>query len=221
MRSGIVGAVSTQQAVLTELRRRILDGVLPPGTAIRADELARELGVSRVPIREALKLLEGEGVVTHRPNHGYAVATLSLGQIRELYLIRKVLEAAALRWAVPRIAAGPPQALAELQSAHAAVLAAVRARSLGDYHVQSRRFHLALVRPCGMPHLLHLLESVWNLTQPYRPMDAVGADEQERFHSEHGQILARVGAADVEGAVDANDAHHDHLLRAIEAGLRG
>src|SRR3712207_9222207 len=62
-----------QEAVLQELRRRIHDGELRPGTVIRVDAVAGALGVSRIPVREALMILEGEGLVTHRPHVGFAV----------------------------------------------------------------------------------------------------------------------------------------------------
>lgn len=79
---------TAQEFVLTELRRAIVSGQLRPGAAIRQDTLAESLGVSRVPLREALKILEGEGQVTYRPHRGYFVADLSYDDLREVYRIR-------------------------------------------------------------------------------------------------------------------------------------
>jgi DNA-binding GntR family transcriptional regulator len=79
---------TTQEAVLAELRRMIARGEIRPGAQIVQDALADELGVSRVPLREALKMLEGEGLVTYRPHHGYFVTELSLADLLEVYRIR-------------------------------------------------------------------------------------------------------------------------------------
>ena len=80
---------TTHEVVLAELRRRIVAGEIVPGDAIRPDQLAIELRVSRVPIREALRILEGEGVVAHRPHHGAVLATLRAEDLREIYRLRQ------------------------------------------------------------------------------------------------------------------------------------
>src|SRR6478672_12736499 len=87
---------SGQQVILDELRRVILDGDAPPGTVIPVDEVAELFGVSRIPVRESLKTLIGEGLVDHLPRAGYTVARLTLAELSELYIVRGVLERAAL-----------------------------------------------------------------------------------------------------------------------------
>src|SRR6478752_8131531 len=87
---------SGQQVILDELRRVILDGDAPPGTIIPVDEVADLFGVSRIPVRESLKTLIGEGLVDHRPRSGYTVAQLTLAELSEIYLLRGVLEQAAM-----------------------------------------------------------------------------------------------------------------------------
>ncbi len=86
---------SSQTVILEELRRVILSGGAPPGTPIPVDEVAEHFGVSRIPIRESLKTLIGEGLVDHRANAGYTVARLTVDELEELYLVRGVLESAA------------------------------------------------------------------------------------------------------------------------------
>src|SRR6478609_7170544 len=93
-------AGSGQQVILDELRRVILDGDAPPGTVIPVDEVAELFGVSRIPVRESLKTLIGEGLVEHRPRSGYTVAQLTLSELHEIYVLRGVLEQAALASAV-------------------------------------------------------------------------------------------------------------------------
>ena len=93
-------AGSGQQAILDELRSIILDGDAPPGTAIPVDEVAELFGVSRIPVRESLKTLIGEGLVDHRARSGYTVAQLTLSELSEIYVLRGVLEQAAMTSAV-------------------------------------------------------------------------------------------------------------------------
>lgn len=94
---------TAQQFVLAELRRAITTGRLRPGAPIRQDALAEEFQVSRVPLREALKTLQGEGLVTYEAHRGYSVETLSLDDLREVYRIRQLLEEEAVRRAVARL----------------------------------------------------------------------------------------------------------------------
>src|SRR5882757_9390931 len=107
-----------QAAILDELRRCLLDGEVPPGTPIPPDEVAAVFGVSRIPVRESLKTLIGEGLVEHRPNAGYAVAKLTIAELREMYLVREVLETAALTAAV---ASAGPEDDARAHDAHQAL----------------------------------------------------------------------------------------------------
>ena len=157
----------SQAAILDELRRCLLDGDVPPGTEIPLDAVAQVFGVSRIPVREALKTLIGEGLVEHQPNLGYQVARLTTHELHELYVVREVLEVAALTAAV---AAAGEQDDQEATATHEALGQAIAAHDVRGYHRNSRRFHLSLVRPCGMHRLLAMLESAWNTTEPVQPM---------------------------------------------------
>src|SRR4051794_10986599 len=110
--------------VLDELRAAILDGGVPPGTPIPVDQVAGALGVSRIPVREALMTLIGEGLVDHRPNGGYRVAMMTAREFADIYVVREALETAALREAVARAGAEDDELA---RSAHAALDVAVTA----------------------------------------------------------------------------------------------
>lgn len=86
---------TTQEFVLQELRNAIVRGELPPRQPIRQDAIAQRFGVSRVPLREALKILEAEGQVVYRPHRGYSVAELALSDLLEVYRLRQLLESEA------------------------------------------------------------------------------------------------------------------------------
>src|SRR5215211_5453414 len=87
------------------LRERILRGDYPEGEPLRQDALADELGVSRIPVREALRQLEAEGLVTFNPHRGAVVSTLSLSEIDELFELRADIETDLLRRAIPKTTA--------------------------------------------------------------------------------------------------------------------
>ncbi|ADB75473.1 HTH-type transcriptional regulator McbR [Geodermatophilus obscurus DSM 43160] len=143
-----------QVAVLQELRRRIHDGELRPGTVIRVDAVAGALGVSRMPVREARMILEGEGLVTHRPHVGFTVPSLTAEELEEIYFIRALLEDEALRRALENTTD------ADRAAAREACRAAEEALHHGQVNAFSdngRRFHEALLVPCHMPRLLRQL----------------------------------------------------------------
>ena len=171
------GYVSGPQ-VLTELRRAIVSGQVPPGTAIPLDEVADFFGVSRIPVREALKTLLGEGLLEHLPRLGYTVTRLSDAELAELYVVAGALEAVAIAAAVRR---AEPRDHEELGAVHARLEESMaRARGeahletpdvtepdldeAADFHRLSRDFHEVMLRPCGMPRLLHMLTIARNLT---------------------------------------------------------
>src|SRR5580658_11203182 len=98
-------AVRASETVVDWLRADILAGRLAPGSRLRQDAIAIEYGVSHIPVREAFRRLEAEGLVSIRPHHGAIVTSLSASEIEELYEIRVALECAAMRAAVPRMSA--------------------------------------------------------------------------------------------------------------------
>jgi DNA-binding GntR family transcriptional regulator len=203
---------SPQAVILDELRGLILDGEVPPGSAIPVDAVAGAFGVSRIPVREALMTLIGEGLVDHRPNGGYRVAMLTAPEFREIYLAREALETAALRAAV---ALATPDDDDLAGAALGALDAAVAAYDGRLYHRESRRFHLALIRPCRMRRLLQLLESAWNLTEPLQPMSYLDRAVREQLHADHAGMLAAFRARDPEALISVFSEHHHRLQEAI------
>ena len=99
--------ITAQELVLTGLRTDILTGELGPGDQVVQELLAERYGVSRVPLREALKTLESEGQVVYYPHRGYFVAELSVADLMEVYRLRSLLEAEAIRHAVRSAIASP------------------------------------------------------------------------------------------------------------------
>ncbi len=198
-----------QEAVLQELRRRINDGELPPGTVIRVDAVAGALGVSRIPVREALMILEGEGLVTHRPHVGFAVPSLTAEELEEIYYLRALLEDEALRRAVAHATDADRAAARE---ACAAAEEALHRRQLNAFSDNGRRFHAVVLAPCRMPRLLRLLDGLWDATETYRAANRLDETGQEALQAEHQVMLDAFLAGDQQQLVDAAALHRQHLL---------
>jgi DNA-binding GntR family transcriptional regulator len=203
-----------QAAILDELRRCLLDGGVPPGTSIPLDEVASVFGVSRIPVREALKTLIGEGLVEHRPNAGYAVAKLTERELHELYLVREVLETAALTAALAQAGQDDDS---EARAAHRALDEAIATRDVRAYHRESRRFHWALVHPCGMRRLLGMYESAWNITEPLQPMAHVSDTDREALHADHERMLDAFLGRDTPALLRIARDHHHRLRSSLDA----
>ncbi len=199
-------------AVLGGVRRAVLAGDAPPGTTVPLDAVAAVFGTSVIPVREALKTLVGEGLITQRPRGGYTVARLTAAELAELYVVRGLLEQGALAIATER---ATPSDHDRARAAHARLGAAQ-----GDeraYHRESRAFHLALVAPSRMHRLQAMLESAWNITEPYRPMARVPVGERALLHDEHGAMLDAFLRADADDLRARAAQHHEHLRRTIDA----
>jgi len=203
---------TSHEVVRDQLRAAILQGAAPPGAAIVVDDVAEHFAVSRIPVREALKTLVGEGLVAHQPRAGYFVAQLTRAELLELYLVREALESAAQAAAVPLADAGCD---AEARSAHAALSWAIAAGDVRAHHRESRRFHLALAAPCGMRRLLHMYEAAWDLTEPFQPMSRVDRPQTQVLHEEHGAMLRAFLDRDAETLVAVSRAHSGHLREVL------
>src|SRR5712692_3961378 len=114
--------LTTQDLVLTSMREGILTAALPPGTRLRQERLAEMFGTSRIPVREALRALEYEGLVTSLPYRGFTVTELDADDIEEVYDLRILLESHAVRLAVPLIT---DEDLQILEGLYAEMVAAV------------------------------------------------------------------------------------------------
>jgi DNA-binding GntR family transcriptional regulator len=166
------------------VRRRILVGAMQPGTAVRQDVIAAELGVSKIPLREALGRLEQDGLLKSYPNRGYVVRDLSGDEASEVFALRLKLEPGAVAEACLR---AKPADHAAAEAALAA-LEAELAKPDGDHVSFNRAFHLALVRPGG--HItFQLMERLQILAERYVRVHLEPNGRDERASREHREIL--------------------------------
>lgn len=199
---------TSQQTIVDELRRVILEGFVPPGTAIPVGEIAEMFGVSAIPVRESLKTLSGEGLVQHRTNAGYTVAQLTASELAEMYVVRETLESAALAAAVANATDADREHVADVNQL---LEKAVLDDDSQTYHRQSRHFHLGLTRPSRMHRLLHMLESAWNITEPVQLMVHVPRVDRSLLHEDHNKMLDAFLSRDVERLLTAATVHHRRL----------
>jgi len=207
---------TAQEAVLAELRRMLVTGELAPGSPVRQEALAERLGVSRVPLREALKVLEGEGHVVYAAHRGYVVAELSVDDLVEVYRLRELLEAEAIRAAVARLVDSDVDAL---RAAAGAVDDADASGDVAAITAANRAFHFLLFDAAGMPRLTRTLRQLWDATDVYRSVYFSEAPNRARVHDEHASLIEALARRDADAAVAAQAAHRDHSVAAVTAAL--
>ncbi len=167
------------------VRDRIVSGQVAPDSPIRQDALASELGISKIPLREALTRLEQEGLVHSRRNRGFFVSGLSTREAEEVYALRLKLEPDAVAMASERATAeqrdAARQALALLEELSGAGGGGVGARN--------RAFHLALLRPSGQTITVNILERLHVLSERYAHKHLEPLGRLQRANTEHQEMI--------------------------------
>jgi GntR family transcriptional regulator, rspAB operon transcriptional repressor len=156
---------SLTQYVSRKLREEILAGALTPGRRIVQDSVARRFGTSRIPVREALRELASEGLVTIEPDVGARVAPMDPEDLIEVYMMREQLEPLAIRESVPRLDAVQ---LGHLQEVLAESERFASPQHAARYLELDLDFHRAVISACQRPRLNRTVESLWNAGRQYR-----------------------------------------------------
>ncbi len=172
------------------LRQQIADGMLLPGQRLRQEQVAAETGTSRLPVREALRILEGEGLVWLEPNKGARVTSLDMHELDLVYSTRAAIEPLVIADSMHYISDG------QVAEAREIVRSMEQTASPIDFLVLDRDFHLLTYRGCSSQQLLSIVERLWNATQQYRRvfMTSTGPDWREQTDIEHRLLLAAVEA---------------------------
>lgn len=188
MATGIPGGIVVRtlaDQVFEIVRDRIVTGRLPGHAPIRQDALATELGVSKIPLREALARLEQEGLLVSQANRGYSVRAMSAEEADEIY---------ALRLSIEPVAAARASTVASAEARDAAVAAfhaldEAANTNLPLVAVRNREFHTALVRPAGRPLTTQLVERLSILAERYVIAHLEPAGRDARAHLEHRHLI--------------------------------
>ena len=188
------------------LRASILSGELSPGERIRQGEIAEQFGASRIPVREALRILVTDGIVNMVSNSGAWVSSLTQAECSEHYQIRERLEPLLLRYSLPNLA---PEAFEKM----VALVALMKATTDMEVFMRlDREFHWLSYSGASTNTLSGMIERLWNTTQPYRRvfMQIVRVGGIEVTHLEHELLLDAIRRQDSE---DAERILNGHIRR--------
>ncbi|OAB55503.1 GntR family transcriptional regulator [Phormidium willei BDU 130791] len=201
----------TLAAELTDrLRERILNLEIAEGAQLRQDWLASEFGVSRIPVREALLQLEGEGLVTQTAHKGYTVTVLSLEEIAEEFDLRALLETDLLGRALPRMTEADLAVARELAEAFDRVLAKGEAEE--TWGKLNWRLHAALYAPAQRPRSLRILQNLHRSADRYLRLQLkLTRRSNERARAEHRRLVELCAQRDL---AEASRLLHEHILTA-------
>ena len=204
MRPESRGHKSVQEVVVSRLREAILSGSLEGGRPLRQAEIAARFEVSSIPVREAFRQLEGEGLVAFYPRRGAVVSELSPDEMREICEMREALEPLALRRALPNMMEE------DLRRAEEVLDLADKESDdqlLPRWGKMNREFHGALYRPAGRPKLLGTINNLHINFDRYLRLHFSAMHYREKGQLEHREILERCKQRDEEGAVEALRLH--------------
>lgn len=196
------------------LREAILRGILVAGQQLRQDEIARELGVSHIPVREALRQLEAEGLVRLRPYRGFEVSELSPEEVEELYEIRIPLECQALRLALPHLTDE------DVERAERILDAIDAEDDPSTWSELNTEFHAVLYAPSRRQRLLNLIRTLRTNVDRYLRLYISVMQRKEYSQREHRKILEAVRRRDAAGAVAALEEHLGIACRMLVDYLR-
>lgn len=195
------------------IRDSIVHGTYPPGARLRQEEIAERFGASRVPVREALKLLEAEGLVTLIANAGAWVSKLTLAECEEVYQARERLEPLLLRYSMPTLTARDLIELSELADQM------TETDDVAEFLRLDRAFHMLSYSGADTLMLGDLVARLWNTTQPYRRAYTLLIDEhsQRIVHDEHHLLVTALRENDAESA-ERTVENHIRRTRRLLAG---
>jgi DNA-binding GntR family transcriptional regulator len=178
----------TSQAVrrvVDEIRQMIVSGEILPGHPVRQEYMAERLGVSRLPVREALRQLSADGLVSHVHNVGYAVTRLSREEFGQIYTMRRLLETTIIG-DLPRPAQGQ---LADIIVANDAVAQAGSRVNIAEMRTRNQEFHFAIFRLSPHGLIVDEIERLWNLAAPYHAMYLYSPDGRRTVLAEHAGMI--------------------------------
>ncbi|MBA2442723.1 MAG: GntR family transcriptional regulator [Rubrobacter sp.] len=205
---------TTQSMVAGGLREAILEGTLEGGRPLRQEELADLFGVSRIPVREALRQLEGEGLVSFYPHRGAVVSRLSYKEVEEITDLRVALETMAMRKALPALGEE------ELERAEEVLHAIDTEKDLvSRWGELNWRFHATLLYPADRPRLLSLVKTQHTAFERYIRMHLALSD-YDKPQREHYEMLEACRGGDTEAVLNLLTRHIEDISELLFEYLR-
>jgi DNA-binding GntR family transcriptional regulator len=183
--ASVSAAASASERIAGYLRRQILEGSILPGQRIRQEDIAERLGASRLPVREALRMLAAEGLTELETNRGARVPALDAHEVDVIYQMRERLEPLAVTDSIPNLSADALEQLSAIQDRIEAN------EDIGEFLRLDREFHLLSYSGCTVDHLSATVTRLWNSTQHYRRafMTISGWGRRWIVNAEHRLLL--------------------------------
>ncbi|HEX6808492.1 MAG TPA: GntR family transcriptional regulator [Gemmatimonadaceae bacterium] len=215
--TGPIERLTVTAATLEAIRERILSGAYPESEPLRQDAIASELGVSRIPVREALRQLQVEGLVTFSPHRGAVVSTFSIGEIEELFELRAQIEGDLVRRAVPQMSAADFARTDEILEAYAA---AFRRRDVAAWGDLNWQLHSTMLAAARRPLTFGIAENLHRHADRYARMQLALTHGESRASEEHRAIVAAAKRRNAERASHLMSAHIAGAGRSLVKFLR-
>jgi DNA-binding GntR family transcriptional regulator len=207
-------SMATSVRIVQALRESILDGVLPPGLQVRQEALAEQFGVSRVPVREALRQLEAEGLIQTELHKGAFVSSLSLHEVAEMLDIRVGLELRALKLALPNFTRENAREAERILKRYDG---SESPREWRDFNLA---FHLAIYKPCNRPRLVKMIEDVALGTHRFLRTYVSAVVGREQPQAEHRKLLDLCVAGNAPAALKLLENHIERTKAVIRQQIK-
>ena len=201
-----------REMVYEELKMQILKGSIIPGTRMMEVELAEEMGVSRTPIREAIRKLEKEGLVTIEPRRGAYASMISTEDMVEILEVRQDLEGLAAFFAADRMT---EEQMEELKYVSGCYDDAVKRGNMEEMIKHDTRFHHIIVESCRNKILVQMIEQLQELVLRFRYIYYDNFRRAENMPEEHAAIVAAIAEGDADKARAAADIHIERLKELV------
>lgn len=212
--------ISAQEYAYNQIRQMLLRGELQAGQSLRQEDLAKIVGVSRLPIREALNRLTAEGLVTLRPRRGYVVTSLNQDEIREIFELRMIVEEYAARLATEARTAADIEAVERPLVAMESI-EILDQEQLTRWSECNRLFHARLFESSGRSHVCGVVAKLRDAVAPYIRMLITSPEQVEEARTQHRDIFEafRDGDADRAGAFSRQHCEYtaDFLIQYLES----
>jgi DNA-binding GntR family transcriptional regulator len=202
--------------VQARIRDAILNRRLKPGERIDQNRLAEEFNVSIVPVREALKGLEAEGLVSIVPRRGAFVTAISRSDLDDLYFARQLIEGETIAHAVSYLTEDD---FAHLESLITQMRQAIDDEDIRRFMVLNRQFHMRIYSAPGNQHLIQLIQHLWERSELYRYRFLFVVRSAETIHQEHEEIVKACRARDAAHAREMAIAHIRHTQDGLHLEL--
>lgn len=208
--------VSLAERAILALREMVRDGVLLPGQPVRQAAVAAQLGISRVPVREALKNLQAEGLVEASPSGGFVVARLSADELEQIYLMRRLLETEMLRRIPGPVDDAEITALTGLNDRLAEAAGRPSSR---EWKQLNRDLHFRMFALSGLPHVVAEVARLWDKTEPYRSVYSTEHATRLRILDEHVKIIDALRRGDTDELIAQMNGHRGASERSVVSVL--